>query len=100
MGIKRGRFDEMSTEEAVTLLRELEGPLLEMILSKHPNETAACDVPCIVLWAMWDHPVLQAVFPTGDEFLAWEVFRQQRGEGASEIAEFVYGALQIPWDRK
>ena len=97
MSIKHGRFDEMSREEAITLLRELEGPLLELIMSWCSSDSTASDVFDEVLLAICDDPVLQVVFPDEGEMREWEVFRQKRGEGADEIGEFVYGARQNPW---
>ena len=95
--LKKGRFDHLIHEEAIALLRELEGPLLEWLLSQVSSESTACDVPGEVLLALQHDPRVQLLFPTEEELESWDRFKRERGEGAKEIGEFVYGPDENPW---
>ncbi len=98
-GLVRGRFDHLSHEECRALLRELEGPLLELALSGESGDVSAADVFGEVWYALSGNPRVQRIFPTTEELEAWERFKGTRGEGASEIGEFVYGPDENPWHR-
>ena len=89
--------ERLTREEAIELLRELQGPLLEMALSGDSWDFTASDVPLEVMLSLQRNPRLEALFLTDDELELWEQFKGQRGCSASEIGEFVYGAEKNPW---
>lgn len=95
--VKKGRFDHLSRDEALALLRELEGPLLELALSGDSGDGSSSDVFPEVLLALRGNPLVKLIFPTNEELAAWQDFREAHGEGASEIGEFVYGSHENPW---
>lgn len=44
MPFRKGRFDDLSPEEAIALLRAMEGPLLKLALSLDGRDATSCDV--------------------------------------------------------
>lgn len=97
MRLKKGRFDHLTHDEAIALLRELEGPMLEWLLSQVSSESSACDVPGELFFALQHNPELQMLFITDEELESWDRFKHEHGEGAKEIGEFVYGPDENPW---
>jgi hypothetical protein len=95
--LKKGRCDHVTKEEALSILRELEGPLLELVLSRDSWDITACDVPTETLLCLLDNPKLAVLFPDHEEWNQWERYKEERGCGANEIGEFVYGPEKNPW---
>ena len=97
MHLKRDRFSELSHEEAIALLNKLEGPWLEIALSGVSADCTSSDVLAEVMLALQNDPSFSVLFPTDDEWEAWERFKAERGDGAKKIGEFVYGTDENPW---
>ena len=90
MRLKKGRFDHLTHGEAIALLRELEGPLLELVLSGDSSDDTTCDMLGEVFHVLGSDPRVQLIFPTEQESESWRRFKLEHGEGALEIGEFVY----------
>ncbi len=99
MRLKKGRFEHFSREEAIALLNEIEGPLLDMALGQASGDVCSGDVVGEVFLALQCNPRLQLLFPTAEEIDSWERFVLKRGDGPEEIGEFVYGPEKNPWRR-
>ena len=97
MQLKMGRYDHLTHEEAIALLRALEGPLLELVLSGGSFDVGAGDVFGETFHSLAFDPRVQLIFPTEEECDLWEAFRLERGDGPAEIGEFVYGPDENPW---
>ena len=93
----KNRFDHITREEAIGLLRELQGPLLELMLSEDSWDSTASDVLGEVMLSLQQNPRLEPLLLTAEEFRSWKQFKHQHGCGAKEIGEFVYGAEENPW---
>ena len=74
MAIRTGRFDNLSHEECIALLQELEGPLLELDLSRDSCDVCSSDVYPEVFMALEDNPRLQLIFLTEEERESWKRF--------------------------
>ncbi len=97
MPLKNGRFDRLSRGDATALLRELEGPLLEITLAQESSDAAAGDVMGEVMRALHANPRVQAIFPTEGEWADWDRFKLECGDGPEKIGEFIYGERANPW---
>lgn len=93
----KNQFDHLTREELLEILRELSGPLREMELSGESGDVAASDVCGEVMLALVCNPRLEALFTTKAERELWESFKKTRGDGPTEIGEFVYGPDENPW---
>ena len=101
MPLIRGRFDHLSREELLDILRELEGPLLELELSLDGCAGEPDLVLQEVFFVLHGNPRLQLLFPTRQEDDDWERFKGQHGSnGVKAIGDFVYGRDENPWRRK
>ena len=97
MALKRGRFENLSRKEALRVLDELEGPLLELLLGQNSRDVTSGDVPAEVLLHLFCDPRLGPLLLNRDELDSWETFKLEHGDGCAEIGEFVYGPEENPW---
>lgn len=100
MPLINGRFDDISGEDAKALLGAMEGPFLELELSLDSGDPTSCDVLAELFMALRLDPRFARLFPTKEELESWRRFKRERGEGAKEIGEFVYGPDENPWRRE
>jgi hypothetical protein len=100
MPLIKGRFDDLSREELLDILRELEGPFLELELSLDGCAGDPALVLQEVFFVLHGNPRLQLLFPTRQEYDDWERFKDQHGNGVKAIGDFVYGRDENPWRRK
>lgn len=97
MSLKKGRCDHLTREEALSVLRELDEPLVELVLSSDSWDATASDVPVHTLLDLQTNPKLEVSFLDREESHRWERFQVEQGCGAKEIGDFVYGPEENPW---
>ncbi len=97
MHLKRSRFSDLSHEDAIALLNKFEGPWLEIALSHESAVICSGDVLGEVMMTLHSDPAFLALFPSNEEWKAWERFKRERGDGPKEIGDFIYGPDENPW---